>query len=189
MVDPERLIEPRALFRQAFPGLGFREVYSFRTSGNPVLVTDPIYLADVYNSKDEIASFVRDSGVIIMDFGGDVSCPVWWQHPYALLPISLHLPEDDVVPPQGATVLADADTAGCDSGSFVFLPITEDLPPALRAEVEGVVARRSGALLELPPGRWRVFYEQWDPPQPGAKGLYRNIVLRWEPAALQGEYE
>jgi hypothetical protein len=180
IVDPNRLIKPKDRFREGFPELDFREVYSFHTSGQPVLITDPIYLADVYNSKDEIASFLRAHGVFIMDFGGDVSGPVWWQHPFVLLPISMHSSDEDLEPPEGVTVLADE--VGTDSGSFVFLPFTEDMPRALKAEVDEVLVKRNGALLELPVGNWSVLYEQWDAPEERLNSLYRNIVLRWEPS-------
>jgi hypothetical protein len=177
MVNSNRLVKPQDKFREGFPELGFREMYSFNTSGEPILITDPIYLADVYNSKDEIASFLRTYGVFIMDFGGDVSSPVWWQHPFVLLPISMHLSDEDLEPPEGVTVLAEV---GTDSGSFVFLPFTKDLPSALKMQVDKVLAKNNGALLELPAGNWSVFYEQWDAPEERLNSLYRNIVLKWE---------
>jgi hypothetical protein len=133
MVDPSRLVKPKDKFRVAFPDLNFREVYCFCTSGEPVLMADPTYLADVYNSEDEIASFLRGHGVFLMDFGGDVSGPVWWQHPYILVPISLHLSEKDLQLPEGVALLADQ--VGTDSGSFMFLPLTRYLPPPLRCRV------------------------------------------------------
>lgn len=177
MVDPNRLIKPKDGFRIAFPGLGFREVYSFHTSGEPVLMTDPIYLADVYKSEEMIAAFLRSHGVFIMDFGGDVSGPVWWKHPYVLVPISIHLSEEDLMLPEGATLLADE--IGTDSGSFVFLSLAEHLPSLLRSKVEEVLARGRGVALSLPAGVWHVLYEQWDAPEIRLEALYRNIVLKW----------
>jgi len=175
MINPARLIIPKDKFREAFPDLDFREVYSFRTTGNPFLITDPIYLADVYNSKSEIASFLRAHGVFIMDFGGDGFWQVWWKHPHLLIPISLHLLDEDLEPPEGVAVIASE--VGTDSGSFIFLPITEELPPDLKVEIEKVLAENNGALLNLLAGKWSVFYEQWDAPDPNQRGLYRNIVL------------
>lgn len=178
MVSPDRLVKPQDKFRENFPGLDFAEMYSFNTSGEPILVTDPIYLADVYNSKDELASFVRQHGILIMDFGGDVSCPVWWQSPFVLLPISMHLSRQDLHPLEESIVLASE--LGTDSGSFVFLPFTSEIPLALRAQVDKVIAEKNGAVLKLPAGNWSVFYEQWDAPELRLAQLYRNIVLRWE---------
>ncbi|MCP4528020.1 MAG: hypothetical protein GY833_19200 [Aestuariibacter sp.] len=179
MADTNRLIKPRDKFCESFPDLNFQETYNLHTSGEPVLIADPIYLADVYNSKDKVASFLRAHGVFIMDFGGDVSSPVWWQHPFVLLPISMHLSDKDLKPPEGITVLVDE--VGTDSGSFVFLSLAKDLPIDVNVKVNKVLAENNGALLELPAGNWDVFYEQWDAPEQRLDSLYRNIVLRWEP--------
>lgn len=163
IVDRKRLIKPQDKFRESFLELGFRDAFSFHTSGQPILVTDPIYLADVYNSKDETASFLRANGVFVMDFGGDVHGPVWWQPPFALIPISMHLSDKGLEPPEGVRVLAEE--VGTDSGSFVFLPFAKDFPSALKAKVDQVLAENNGALLELPTGNWSVWYEQWDAPE------------------------
>ncbi len=178
MIDSTRLIIPLDKFCKGFPELNFREVYHFQTLGEPILVTDPTYLADVYNSKDDIATSLRDRGVFLMDFGGDVSGPIWWQYPYVLVPISNHLSLDDLLPPLGVTVLANE--IGTDSGSFIFLPVTNDLPPTLQAEINEVVAKNNGALLRLPSGNWTVYYEQWDAPEGKPATFYRNIVMKLE---------
>jgi hypothetical protein len=82
VVETRRLIKPADDFRDAFPGLNFRNRRSLATTGEKVLLVDPIYIADVYNSTDEIASFLRDRGLFLMDFGGDTAVPVWWEEPY-----------------------------------------------------------------------------------------------------------
>lgn len=81
MIDPRRLIRSTDKFHAAFPGLNFPETFAFQTRGEPVLVTDPTYLADVYNSPVEPALSLREHGCFLMDFGGDTSCPVWWKPP------------------------------------------------------------------------------------------------------------
>ena len=80
MIQRTRLIKPPERFQGQFsdaPEIDFRDIYQFQTSGEPILVTDPTYLADVYNSKDPDASFLRAHGVFLMDFGGDTGGPVW----------------------------------------------------------------------------------------------------------------
>ncbi len=176
IVDPNRLIRPECTLCRDFPGLGFRDVFSFETSGEPVLLTDPTYLADVYNSRDEVASFLRAHGVFVADFGGDTGGPVWWQPPFVSFRIATSSSDQYPEPPEG--VIALAEEVGTDSGSFVFLPLTDDLPPDLRAEVDRVLAENNGVLLPLPAGRWSVFYEQLDGTP---ESWYRNIVLKWEP--------
>jgi hypothetical protein len=142
-----------------------------------VLLTDPGYLADIYSSTDDVAVYVRTHGVVVMDFGGDCAGPVWYQFPYVLLPISMHLSDADKRAPAGVTVWGEV---GCDSGSFVFLPLATDLPSALRDIVDGVLARQLGALLPLPAGKWQIWYEQWDAPANRPPTWYRNIVVAWE---------
>jgi len=169
------LIDPTDDFRGAFPDLDFRDVYRLTTTGEPVLITDPTYLADVYNSTDEAASLLRAKGVFLMQFGGDVSCPVWWQPPDLLLPLSNSLP-DDAVAPAGAEVIAEE--VHTDSGSFIFLPLTDELPPELQEGVAEILRGGNGAALSLPAGEWRFYYEQFPAPGENLVGLYRNVVAR-----------
>ena len=75
MIETRRLITPTDDFRTAFPGLNFRNRRSLATTGEKVLLVDPIYIADVYNSTDDVASFLRDQGLFLMDFGGGHDCP------------------------------------------------------------------------------------------------------------------
>ena len=176
-VNPKRLIvPPDEDLGEAVAGLKFRGSFWLETHGEPVLLTDPIYLADIYNSKDdEKAVYVREHGVLLVDFGGDTGGPVWWQPPYLLLPISMHY-EDEPSLKKGVKVLAD--DVGCDSGSFVFLPVTDEMPASLKHQIQEVVRKRNGALLPLPAGRYSFFYEQFDAPQSNEVAMYRNIVAK-----------
>jgi hypothetical protein len=109
-----------------FPGLGFTGSDTFDLDGDDLLITDPTYLADVWNRTDNsVAAYVRANGVIVYNFGGDDSCPVWWQDPFLVLPLSVCSLQDP------ATVIGAIEVAeevGCDSGSFLFLPIRESQP-------------------------------------------------------------
>jgi hypothetical protein len=42
-----------------------------------LLIIDPIYLADVYNKDGPKEGYLKEHGVILSDFGGDVSGPVF----------------------------------------------------------------------------------------------------------------
>jgi len=178
MINPERLIVPRDNFDEVFPSLGFSNKHSLETLGEEILITDPIYLADVYNSHDLISSFLRDNGVFVMDFGGDTSGPVWWSNPYVIIPISLHYSDTDLESEKEIDVLAEE--IGTDSGSLIFLPLTDDLPNELTATIKKLVSDKNAVLLDLPAGRWRVFYEQFEPKPDWPESFYRNIVLKWE---------
>jgi hypothetical protein len=178
LVDESRLIVPsdRDLWRDRFRK-DLPEAFVLETAGEPILVTDPIYLADVYNdSSDPTAIYLRKNGVILLDFGGDVGGPVWWKPPHLMIPVSLHLDFEGLKPPRGTKVLADE--VGCDSGSFIFLPITEGVSPELREKIKTVVGDDNGAILPLPAGRYHFFYEQFDAPAENMRRLYRNIVAK-----------
>ncbi len=174
MVETRRLVEPADDFVAAFPGLNFRNWRSLVTTGEKVLIVDPIYIADVYNSTDEVATFLRDRGLFLMDFGGDTAVPVWWQPPFLVMPISMH--HENLDAPSGVEVLTEE--IGCDSGSFVFLPLSADMPRGVQSKVKEVVGKNNAVALRLPAGRWTAFYEQFDAPQANMVGLYRNVVLK-----------
>jgi hypothetical protein len=177
MVEIRRLIEPAEDFVATFPGLNFQNRRSFVTAGEEVLLVDPIYIADVYSSGDAVASYVRDNGLFFMDFGGDVDVPVWWKDPYLVMPISLHYKHLDA--PSGASVLAES--VVCDSGSFVFLPLSPDMPQDILDVVREALRVGDALSLPLPAGRWTAYYEQFDAPEANEVGLYRNIVLKSSP--------
>ena len=177
MVDTQRLVEPGDDFVAAFPGLNFRNRRSVVTAGEKVLLVDPTYIADVYNSMDEVATYLRDHGLFLMDFGGDSSAPVWWKPPFLLIPISMH--NQDLNAASGAEVLTEE--IGCDSGSFVFLPLSADMPRTVQSKVEEVLGESSGVALRLPAGHWSAFYEQFEAPQASMVSLYRNVVLEHSP--------
>src|SRR4051812_24382488 len=94
-------------------------------------------------------------------------------------------------PPHGPAAVVGAnqiaDEVWCDSGSFLFLPIREDQPPQLETELRRLVAERNGAAVQLPPGRYRLFYEQHDPPAGWPKTFARNIVACRQPVVVQFE--
>jgi hypothetical protein len=179
VVETRRLVQPADDFVAAFPGLGFRNRRSLVTTGQKVLLVDPTYVADVYNSTDEVASFLRDQGLFMMDFGGDTAVPVWWTPPFLVMPISMHNEHLDA--PVGAEVFTDE--IGCDSGSFVFLPLSADMPRGVQSKVKEVLGENNAVALRLPAGRWTAFYEQFEPPQANMVSLYRNVVLKHSPSS------
>jgi hypothetical protein len=174
VVETGRLIKPEDDFRTEFPQLNFRNRRSLLTAGEKMLLVDPIYIADVYNSTDEIATFLRNRGLFLMHFGGDTAVPVWWKNPFLVMPISMH--HENLNAPPGVKVLTEE--IGCDSGSFVFLPLSADFPPSVQSKVNEVLGENTAVALRIPAGRWTAFYEQFEAPQANMIGLYRNIVLK-----------
>src|SRR5690242_6405650 len=92
---------------------------------------------------DADADFLLARDHFVMNFGGDRSCPVWWRQPFVLMPISLHLDAEDFQAPDGTTVLAEE--VGTDSGSFIFLPLTDDLPSTLQDQITDLLCENNGA--------------------------------------------
>ena len=114
MVDPSRF-QPIEDLREWFPDVDFSGNNTFAVNDRGLIITDPTYLVDVYNPNDDgAAAYVRAHAVIVCDFGGDDSCPVWWHDPYLILPLSTSIPEE-FIPPNGIVELVDE--VGCDSGS------------------------------------------------------------------------
>jgi hypothetical protein len=176
LVNQRRLKKPEDNFMSDWPGFNFRNIFDFETSGEPVLITDPIYLADVYNSHDPDAEFMRAHGVFIGEFGGG-GAPVWWQAPYLVIPTSWDI--EDSEPPVGVDVLFDEIVT--DSCTFVFLPVTKNLPKSLKKKVKQVLSEDNAASLTLPAGKWTVFYEQRDTiGENQDEEHFRNIVLKWQ---------
>lgn len=162
--------------REMFPDLGFVGLDVLTNVGCPLLVTDPTYLADVYNAGGGgIADYLRRNAVFILGFIGDASCPVWWQPPRLTLPVSTNGQADETRF-AGATELAGE--VGCDSASFMFLCLNCDVPSDLRSRIDGVLSQKNGALVDVPPGQYRFMLEQFPPPPEHIQWphWYRDIV-------------
>jgi hypothetical protein len=174
IADESRLI-PVPDLREWYPKLNFSGRAELVTAGEPIFVTDPIYLADIYNPNDDPnATYLRQSAVVVCDFGGDTAAPVWWKPPFLVVPTSQH---DQPKMPPGATQLAEQ--IGCDSASFVFIALNDDVPPALRKKIDAVEREMNGARLKLPAGTYRFHLEQFTPNVEHKQWphWYRNVVV------------
>lgn len=181
-----RQFQPIPDMQAWYPDLGFSGCSQLITTRDPIFVTDPIYLADVYNQNDDpVAAYIRSTGVIVNDFGGDTSCPVWWRDPFLVLSTSAHVDGEAIAcPPCGTIVLANQ--VGCDSASFVFLVMQSDLPDEVLKRIETVLRDRNGALLDVPMGAYSFWLEQIGGySQANLAGLYRNIVAERTPLYKQ----
>ncbi|HWB19253.1 MAG TPA: hypothetical protein VG711_03050 [Phycisphaerales bacterium] len=143
---------------------------------------DPTYLADAKNRhRQEIVDNLIGKGVTVSDCGGDAEAPVWWRSPYLVLPISAHYDSSNNDPVSyGAECLAES--VGCDSGMFVFLEMNDDMPSGVAAAIHNVIDRRIGSVIEIPPGKYRLYLEQCEGyAEARLASLYRNIVAVWTP--------
>jgi hypothetical protein len=169
MIDENRLIPP-----DDEPETSFTLV----TQGEPWLVTDPTFIADYFNEDDPHSQFIRRTGVVLANFGGDVPCRIWWRRPYLVAAMSAHLGGDPQVP-EGLEFASD--DVAIDSGSLMFLPLTAAIPSDLQPLITECLEKFGGCRIELPAGRWTFFYEQHDPEEQGEELSNRNIVVFYKP--------
>jgi hypothetical protein len=144
----ESRLRPIADLREWYPHLGFAGRNELCVVDEGVFVTDPIYLADIYNpNEDPNATYLRWKAVVVSDFGGNTAVPVWWKEPFLVLPTSQH---DQSPRPEGAKEITRE--VGCDSASFVFIALGEEVPPQLRGKIDELERRKNGAQLKAPRG-------------------------------------
>lgn len=168
-----KLIEPSDRLSVTFPNLGFRDAFSFTTSGEPVVVCDPIAIADVFNDTSGPAAFLRERGVFLADLGGDTGGPVLWCDPYLILRVATNSESE-----LDSDCQVVVDEIRTDSGCFMFIPVGVDTPEDVRAGITRACEDGSAVLIDVPPGTWTVFYEQLAPPGGSPAEFYRNIVAR-----------
>ena len=126
-----------------------------------------------YNSPS--AAYVRTHGVIVGSYNRNVACPVLWNDPFLLLPLSHHLKENSMGYEDVGKVVG---SVSCSSGSFLLLPDREDVPTPLGSLMDEALAREDGIKIKIPNGTYRVFYEQFDVPEGAKKELYQNIAVQ-----------
>jgi len=141
-----------------------------------LLIVDLSHIGDIlnpYNSPS--ASYVRTHGVIVGSCVKQNLCPVLWSDPFLLLPMSHHFKEDFNVYADHGKVLG---SVSCLSGSFLLLPVREDIPTSLGSLVDEALLKDTGVQIKLPNGTYRVFYEQFVVPEGAKQEFYQNIVAQ-----------
>lgn len=141
-----------------------------------LLIIDLSHISSILNPYNSpAASYVRTHGVIVGSYNRDVACPVFWNDPFLLLPLSYHLKENLMVYENAGEVVG---SVSCPSGSFLLLPIREDVPTPLGSLIDEALSKETGAQIKLPNGTYRVFYEQFDAPEGFKQELYQNIAVQ-----------
>ncbi len=141
-----------------------------------LLIVDITHIGGIlnpYNSPS--ASYVRTNCVIVGSYNRDVACPVLWNGPFLLLPLSHHLKEKLVAYSDMGKVIG---SVSCPSGSFLLLPIREDIPTPLGSLTDEALVKETGVKIKLPKGTYRVFYEQFEVPEGSKQEFYQNIVVQ-----------
>ena len=66
----------------------------------------------------------------------------------------------------------------CPSGSFLLLPVREDIPMPLGALMGEAFKNGTGVQIKIPNGTYRVFYEQFEVPDGSKPEFFQNIVVQ-----------
>ncbi len=141
-----------------------------------LLIVDTAHIGGILNPfNSPSASYVRTHGVIVGSYNRNVAGPVFWNEPFLMLPLSQHLDENSMGYEDVGKVVGSVSGP---SGSFLLLPVREDVPAPLGSPMDKALAREDGVKIKLPNGTYRVFYEQFEVPEGAKKEWYQNIVAQ-----------
>ena len=143
-----------------------------------LLIVDISHIGDIMNPYNSpLASYVRTHGVIVSSHNLDAVCPVIWSSPFLLIPLSYHIKEHLMNYTDIGEIVGNV---SCSSGTFLLLPVREDIPMPLGSLMGEALASEGGAKIRLPNGTYRVFYEQFDVPEGSEQEFYQNIVVQMQ---------
>ena len=175
LADPKRFKTIQDLTKMR-PDCGASIDDIFVIDNELLLIADLTHIGSIMNPyNNPSASYVRTNGVNIGSYNRDVACPVFWNDPFLLLPLSHHLKENFKVYTDIGKVVG---SVSCPSGSFLLLPIREDIPTSLDSMMDEVIVKETGVRIKLPNGTYRVFYEQFEVLEGSKKELYQNIAVQ-----------
>lgn len=177
MIDKSKLIIPKEDFISAFPVLNFNNKYEFDIYTEQLFISDPILLSDIYHSNDQVSLFLRSNACFLMDFGGDIDTQVLYNHPFIYLPICNDSVNNYFINHENTSILSKRIIS--DSGSLIFLPITNSITSQLQAIIDTIITENNGSIVNLHNGHWKLFYEQWPSSAPNLIALNRNIVIQY----------
>jgi len=141
-----------------------------------LLIVDIFHIGNILNPYNSpLASYVRTHGVIVSGYNRDAVCPVIWSHPFLLLPLSHYIKDHFMRYTDIGEIVGNV---SCPSGSFLLLPVREDIPMPLGSLMGEALASESGVKIKLPNGTYRVFYEQFEVPEGSKQEFYRNIAVQ-----------
>jgi hypothetical protein len=175
LTNPKRFKTIQDLTRMR-PDCGASIDDNFVIDNELLLIADLTHMGSIMNPyNNPSASYVRTNGVIVGSYNRDVTCPLLWNDPFMLLPLSHHLKENFKVYAGIGKVVG---SVSCPSGSFLLLPIREDIPTSLGSMMDEAIVKETGVKIKLPNGTYRVFYEQFEVPEGSKKEFYQNIAVQ-----------
>lgn len=175
LADPGRFRTIQDLTRSR-PDCGASIDDNFVIDNAPLLIVDITHIGRLLNPYNSIeASYVRTHGVIVESCSRKEACPVLWNDPFLLLPLSDHLRKDFGVYEYIGEVVG---SVSCPSGTFLLLPVRPDIPVQFNRIMDEAFERKTGVKINLPDGAYRVFYEQFEAPEDSKKEHYQNIAVQ-----------
>jgi hypothetical protein len=150
-----------------------------------LLIIDPIYLADIYNKNGLKERYLKKNGVVLTDFGGDVSGQVLRTRCGGIkILLVFDRVNDDGYPifredliGEVNTSLIDSSNLGCDSGSYIFLDFSPKLKTLFVNELKKVSNLQF--VVEMEPGLYNVGYEQWETNENNPYEAWRRNIVVW----------
>ena len=148
-----------------------------------LLIIDPIYLADIYNESGKKEEYLTINGVIMNEFGGDLSGPMFKTRCDGLKILLAfdnidengnYLFDDTLIDEIEASYI-ESDNLYCDSGTYIFLDYNKELRRIFKEELE----ENNLMIVDLQNGEYIVAYEQWEPNEVvNEEYLRRNLVVK-----------
>ena len=175
LADPKRFKTIQDLTKMR-PDCGASIDDIFVIDNELLLIADLTHIGSIMNPyNNPPATYVRTNGVIVGSYNRDVACPLLWKDPFLLLPLSHHLKENFKVYAGIGKVVG---SVSFPSGSFILIPIREDIPTSLGSIFDEAIVKETGVRIKFPNGTYRVFYEQFEVPEGSKKELYQNIAVQ-----------
>jgi len=175
LADPKRFKTIQDL-TQMRPDCGASIDDIFIIDNEFLLIVDIACIGGILNPfNSPSASYVRMQGVIVQSYIRPESIPVFWEDPFLLLLLSCHFSENLTAYEDVGKLVA---SVSCSSGTFLMMPIREDIPASLGSLMDEALASEDGIKIKLPNGIYRVFYEQFEAPEGSKQEFYQNIAVQ-----------
>jgi hypothetical protein len=153
-------------------------------SSGQLLIIDPIYLADIYKINEQSAKveYLRSNGILLNDFGGDISGPVFRTTCGGLKIVLVFDRVDEneqpIFYPDSSEELGpleiESEGLGCDSASYIFLDYNEELKALFSEELHNPLF-----IVDLTKDYYEIGYEQWDTDERNPYEAWRRNIVIW----------
>ncbi len=153
-------------------------------TNNQFIIIDPIYLCDLYNEDGIKERYLKENGVLMTDFGGDISGQIFRTHCKGIkILLVFDRVDEDGNPIFSKEIVnnlndyeVNSENLGCDSGSYIFLDYNEELKNLFSEELEENI--NNFVVVNKKNGSYKVSYEQWDTNEQNPyESWRRNIVI------------